>query len=264
VNYVFVIPWVKYYLLPVIDILIIAFAIYRVYTMIAGTRAIQVVKGLGLIVFAAWLSRFLRLETVSWLMGQLVQVAVIAVIILFQPELRRMLTQIGQGRLLGFFFKESAGLVDALARSVEELAAKRLGALIALEAAVGLRNYVETGIPVDGLLRSELLHTIFAKGSPLHDGAVVVRGDRIVAAKCILPLTERQEPSEGYGTRHLAAVGLSEETDALVIVVSEETGKLSIARYGKLETGVSGARLREKLAEFVMKGSWSSNAAHAH
>jgi diadenylate cyclase len=175
-----------------------------------------------------------------------------------------MLTQIGQNRLLGFFFKEGAGLVDTLARSTEELAAKRLGALIALEAAVGLRNYVETGIPVDGLLRSELLHTIFSRESPLHDGAVVVRGDRIVAAKCILPLTERQEPKKGYGTRHLAAVGLSEETDALVIVVSEETGKISIARYGHLEAGVTSGRLREKLAEFVMKGSWSSNAAHAH
>jgi diadenylate cyclase len=263
-NFIFDIPWVKSYLLPIIDVLIIAFVIYRVYTMIAGTRAIQVVKGLALIVFAAWLSRFLRLETVSWLMGQLIQVAVIAVIILFQPELRRMLTQIGQSRLLGFFFKESAGLVDTLTRSTEELAAKRLGALIALEATVGLRNYVETGIPVDGVLRSELLHTIFARESPLHDGAVVVRRDRIVAAKCILPLTERQEPVEGYGTRHLAALGLSEETDALVIVVSEGTGNISIARNGKLEAGVSSERLREKLAEFVMKGSWSSNAAQAH
>jgi len=244
-NFLLDISWIKSYLLPVIDVLIIAFVIYRVYTMIAGTRAIQVAKGLALIVFAAWFSRFLRLETVSWLMGQLIQVAVIAVIVLFQPELRRMLTRLGQSRLLGFFFKESADLIDTLTRSTEELGARKLGALIALEATVGLRNYIETGIPVDGVLRSELLFAIFARESPLHDGAVVVRSDRIVAAKCILPLTERQEPVEGYGTRHLAALGLSEETDALIIVVSEETGKISIARHGKLEAGISGGRLRE-------------------
>jgi diadenylate cyclase len=262
-NLPFEIPWVKSYLLPVVDVLIIAFVIYRVYTMIEGTRAIQVGKGLALIVFAAWLSRFLHLETVSWLMAQLIQVAVIAVIVLFQPELRRMLTQLGQNRLLGFFFKETSGLVDTLTRCVEELGSRRLGALIALEAAVGLRNYIETGVPVDGILRSELLISVFARESPLHDGAVVVRGNRIVAARCILPLTERVVPVEGYGTRHMAALGLSEETDALVLVVSEETGKISVARHGRLDAGISGAALRERLAEFVVKGSWSADAAHA-
>ena len=251
----FNISWVKYYLLPVLDIAIIAFAIYRVYTMISGTRAIQVVKGLGLIVFAAWLSRFLRLQTVSWLLGQLIQVAAIAVIILFQPELRRMLTQIGQSRLIGFFFKESAGMVETIARSVEEIGGKKLGALIAIEASVGLRNYIESGVPIDAMLRSELLSSIFGRGSPLHDGAVIVRRNRIAAARCILPLTERREAVDGYGTRHLAALGLSEETDALVIVVSEETGNISTALMGVMKSQVTPMDLRKRLAEFFAERS---------
>jgi diadenylate cyclase len=254
-GWLFNISWVKYYLLPVLDIAIIAFAIYRVYTMISGTRAIQVLKGLGLIVFAAWLSRFLRLQTVSWLLGQLIQVAAIAVIILFQPELRRMLTQIGQSRLIGFFFKESAGMVETIARSVEEIGAKKLGALIAIEASVGLRNYIETGVPIDAILRSELLSSIFGRGSPLHDGAVIVRRNRIAAARCILPLTERREAVDGYGTRHLAALGLSEETDALVIVVSEETGNISTALMGVMKSQVTPMDLRKRLAEFFAERS---------
>jgi diadenylate cyclase len=246
----FNISWVKYYLLPVLDIAIIAFAIYRVYTMISGTRAIQVVKGLGLIVIAAWLSRFLRLQTVSWMLGQLIQVAAIAVIILFQPELRRMLTQIGRSRLVGFFFKESAGMAETIARSVEEIGGKKLGALIAVEASVGLRTYIESGVSIDAALGSELLSSIFGRGSPLHDGAVIVRGNRIAAARCILPLTERREATEGYGTRHLAALGLSEETDALVIVVSEETGTISTALMGVMKAQVTPMDLRKRLAEF--------------
>jgi diadenylate cyclase len=253
-GWLFNISWVKYYLLPVLDITIIAYAIYRVYTMISGTRAIQVVKGLGLIVFAAWLSRFLRLQAVSWLLGQLIQVAAIAVIILFQPELRRMLTQIGQSRLIGFFFKESAGMVETIARSVEEIGGKKLGALIAIEASVGLRNYVESGVPIDAVMRSELLSSIFGRGSPLHDGAVIVRRNRIAAARCILPLTERRAV-DGYGTRHLAALGLSEETDALVIVVSEETGNISTALMGVMKVQVTPMDLRKRLAEFFAERS---------
>lgn len=247
---IFNVSWVKGYLLPILDIAIIAFVIYRVYVMIAGTRAIQVVKGLGLIIFAAWFSRFLHLQTVSWLLSQLIQVAVIAVIILFQPELRRMLTQIGQSRLLGIFFKDSADVIDTLVRSVEELAERKLGALVALEASVGLKNYIETGVPLDAVLRSELLLSLFSRESPLHDGAVIVRRDRIVAAKCILPLTERHELAKGFGTRHLAAVGLSEETDALIIVVSEETGKVSIASQGRIRMAMPIGVLRKRLNEF--------------
>ncbi len=248
---IFNIYWVKTYLLPIINILIIAFVIYKIYNMIIGTRAIQVVKGLALIVFAAWLAQFLQLETVGWLLNQLIGVAVIAVIILFQPELRRILTQLGQNRFLGVFFKENINIVDTVAYSVEELSNKKTGALIVIESKVGLKNYIETGVHIDGILSSELLLSLFKRESPLHDGAVIIQRERIVAAKCILPLTERHELLEGYGTRHFAALGLSEETDAFVIVISEETGKISVAWNSRIEMGISIKRLKERLEQLL-------------
>ncbi len=243
--------WVKTYLLPVVNISIIAFVIYRTYLLISGTRAIQVIKGLALIILALWISQFLRLETISWLLHQLIQVAVIAVIILFQPEIRRMLSKIGQNRFLGAFFKESINIIDTLANSVEELSNKKIGALIVIESNIGLKNYIESGVYIDGVLGSGLLLSIFKEVSPLHDGAVIIRGERIIAAKCILPLTERHELLEGYGTRHLAALGLAEETDAFIIVVSGETGKISIALNGKIEMGASKNRLKERLNQLL-------------
>lgn len=243
--------WVKTYFLPVIDIVIIAFVIYRIYLMISGTRAIQVVKGLALIIFAAWLSQFLHLETVSWVLNQLIQFAVIAVIILFQPELRRMLTQLGQNRFLGAFFKESINIVDILINSVKNFCRRKVGALIVIEAKVGLKNFIESGVLIDGMLSSDLLYSIFRRESPLHDGAVIIRRERVVAAKCILPLTDRHELLEGYGTRHFAALGLAEETDAFIIVISEETGQLSIAWNGKVELRVTLDRLKKQLNKFL-------------
>lgn len=243
--------WVKTYLLPVVNISIIAFVIYRTYLLISGTRAIQVIKGLALIILALWISQFLRLETISWLLHQLIQVAVIAVIILFQPEIRRMLSKIGQNRFLGAFFKESINIIDTLANSVEELSNIKIGALIVIESNIGLKNYIESGVYIDGVLGSGLLLSIFKEVSPLHDGAVIIRGGRIIAAKCILPLTERHELLEGYGTRHLAALGLAEETDAFIIVVSGETGKISIALNGKIEMGASKNRLKEALNQLL-------------
>ena len=243
--------WIQTYLLPVIDIAIIAFVIYRIYMMISGTRAIQVVKGLALIIVAAWLSRFLRLEAMSWLLSQIIQFAAIALIILFQPELRRMLTRVGQNRFLNYIFKDTTNIIDTISQGVEELSNKKIGALIAIEANVGLKNYIETGVALDSKISWELLFSIFRKDSPLHDGAVIIRRDRIIAAKCILPLTERHEMLEGSGTRHLAALGLAEETDAFVIAVSEQTAKISIAWGEDIEMGVSINRLRERLNELL-------------
>lgn len=245
--------WVKHYLLPIIDISIIAFAIYKIYTMIAGTRAIQVVKGLALILVAAWVSQLLNLETVSWLLNQLIGVAAIVLVILFQPELRRMLTRIGQGGFLGIFFKEHTGVIETLVQAVEELSNRRIGALAVLEMKVGLKNYIETGVKLDAVLTSELLLAVLRKESPLHDGAVIIRRDRVIAAKCILPLTERHELLEGYGTRHLAALGLAEETDAVVVVVSETTGKISLAWSGTFEMGISIKRLRVLLSDITRR-----------
>ena len=247
--------WVKTYLLPIIDISIIAFVLYRTYLIISGTRAIQVVKGLALIILAMWISQFLHLETVSWLLNQLIQVAVIAVIILFQPELRRMLSKLGRNRFLGAFFKDSVNIIDILASSVEELSNQKIGALIVIETKIGLKNYIESGVMIDAMLSGALINSIFKEESPLHDGAAIIRGGRIVAAKCILPLSERHEILEGYGTRHLAALGLSEESDAFVIVVSGETGKISIASNGKMEMGVSKNRLKERLDQLLINKS---------
>ncbi len=249
-DVIFEVSWIKRYLLPAADIFIIAFVIYRIYMMISGTRAMQVVKGLALIVVAAWLSQFLHLETVSWLLKQLIQVSVIAIIILFQPELRRILTTLGQNRLLGFILRERINIIDILASSVEELSNNKIGAIIAIESRVGLKNYIESGVKLDALISKEIFISIFKKESPLHDGAVILRGERIVAARCILPLTERHELLEGYGTRHHAALGLSEESDAFVIVVSEETGKISVAQNGNIEMGISIKKLKEKLHDF--------------
>jgi len=245
------IRWLQTYLLPVIDISIIAFVIYRIYLMMSGTRAIQVVKGLALIIVAAWLSRFLRLETMSWLLNQIIQFAAIALIILFQPELRRMLTRVGQNRFINYIFKDTTNIIDTISHAVEELSNKKIGALIAIEANVGLKNYIETGVQLDSVISWELLFSIFRKNSPLHDGAVIIRRDRIIAAKCIFPLTERHEMLEGSGTRHLAALGLAEETDAFVIAVSEQTAKISIAWGEEIEMGVSINRLRERLNELL-------------
>jgi len=244
------ITWIRRFLLPAADIFIIAFVIYRIYLMISGTRAMQVVKGLALIIVAAWLSQFLHLEAVSWLLKQIIQVSVIAIIILFQPELRRILTKLGQNKLLGFILREKINIIDVIASAVEELSNNKIGAIIVIESKVGLKNYIETGVRIDSIISKEILLSIFKKESPLHDGAVIIRGSRIISARCILPLTERHELLEGYGTRHHAALGLSEETDAFVIVVSEETGKISIARDGKMEMGVSIKKLKDKFKQF--------------
>jgi diadenylate cyclase len=180
---------------------------------------------------------------------------VIAVIILFQPELRRMLSKLGRNRFLGAFFKDSVNIIDTLASSVEELSKQKTGALIAIETKIGLKNYIESGVMIDAILSGGLIHSIFKEESPLHDGAAIIRGGRIVAAKCILPLSERHEILKKYGTRHLAALGLSEESDAFVIVVSEETGKISIASNGKMEMGVSKNRLKERLDQLLTNKS---------
>jgi len=250
-NAIFNIYWVKAYLLPAVNIIIIALVIYRIYLMISGTRAIQVLKGLALIIFAAWLAQLLHLETVSWVLNQLIQVAVIAIIILFQPELRRILTKLGQTRFFGALFTQSVNIIDVVSSSTEELSNQKTGAIIVIESKVGLRNHIETGTQIDGLLSSDLLFSIFRKESPLHDGAVIIQRDRIVAAKCILPLTDRHEILEGYGTRHLAGLGLSEETDAFIIVISEETGKISVAQNGSMEMGVSIKTLKAKLENLL-------------
>jgi diadenylate cyclase len=218
-----------------IEILLVAFIFYRVLLVLAGTRAIQMLLGLFLLVTVYVAARVMNLNLIQTLLEGVFQFGVIAALVVFQPELRAALAHLGQNRLLRFFSRlEQTQVAEEVALGVEELSRGKVGAIIAIEREVGLGEYLETGTRLQARVSAALLQNIFTPYSLLHDGATVVRGDEIVAAGVILPLTQTPVPDKSLGTRHRAALGLSEETDALVIVVSEETGIISIAHGGQL------------------------------
>jgi len=236
-------------LVDVIDILIVAFLFYRLFAMIKGTRAAQMFVGLVFIVIASIVAQWFRLNTLNWIIASLKTVWVILFVILFQPELRALLTHVGQNRLLRALIRVGGGgVLKEILGAVEDMSKERRGALIVVERDMGLRDYIETGTKLDAAVTKELLETIFTPHSPLHDGAVVIRGDQIAAAGCILPLSETPGLSPILGTRHRAALGLAEETDACVFVVSEETGAISIAHKGELKWNLDEGQLRSELA----------------
>lgn len=235
-----------------IDIVLVALAVYYLLVLVKGTRAVQLVKGIVVLVALIFATQALELKTVHWLLSRALLPGVIALVILFQPELRLALEQIGRGKFwspsLTTLHQETiTQVVNQIARAVKQLSQNRTGALIAIEQRVGLNDVAQTGRAIRGMVSSDLLRTIFLPGGPLHDGAVVIRGDQIVAAGCLLPLTERDDVSTTLGTRHRAALGLSEQSDALVIVVSEETGAVSLSQQGELVTNISDESLRERL-----------------
>lgn len=235
-----------------IDILIVAFLFYRLLILVRGTRAAQMFVGLVTIVVLSVLAQWLRLSALNWLLTSLRTVWVIAFIIIFQPELRKALGQIGQSRLFNRFVGgEEFGYLAEVQNSVERASRKGLGALIVIERNVGLKNYIETGTRVEATVSAELLETIFTPPSPLHDGAVILRGSQIVAAGCILPLSDNPDLERTLGTRHRAAVGLSEETDAIIIVVSEETRLISMAEGGHLSRGLEIGDLKSRLSALL-------------
>jgi len=224
--------------LDVLDILIVAVILYRVYIMLEDTRAITLGKGilvlLGITMVASWFD----LHVISWLLQKSVTLLFVALPIVFQPELRRALEHLGQGRFLG-----SGGLLDdeeaqstirEIRNAVKILSANKIGALLVIERNMGLNDISATGIQIDGLITSDFLINVFIPNTPLHDGAAVIRGKRLIAAGCLLPLTENRTLSSELGTRHRAAIGLSEQCDALIVVVSEETGTISIAENGRI------------------------------
>jgi diadenylate cyclase len=240
--------------ISVLDIALVAVTIYYVLRLLRGTRAIQLMKGLlvvgVLVVFTG------RLTTFNWMLNLALLPGVIALIILFQPELRLALEQIGRGHILGAGLtslrrEQIARLVDELVESARQLSRERIGGLIVLEREVGLNDVVQTGRRLEALASADLLRTIFHPGTPLHDLATVVRGDRVVAAGCLLPLTERRDVRGLLGTRHRAALGLSETTDAVVIVASEETGAISLAVEGKLYSNLTPDILRQRLLSIL-------------
>jgi diadenylate cyclase len=238
-----------------IEILIVAFLIYRLLILIQRTRAMQMLLGGFLLVGFYFLARLLDLVLIRYLLETFFQYGVIAALVVFQPELRSGLARLGQNRFVRFLRSmEESQETDELIEGVTELARLKRGAIIAIQAEVGLEEYAETGNSVNAPVSSEMLKTIFTPYTPFHDGAVIIAGGKIVTAGAILPLTQQPVMDKSLGTRHRAALGLSEETDATVVVVSEETSRISVARRGRLEVGVDETRLREILAGSPITG----------
>lgn len=237
------------WVLVVLDISLLSLVIYRLLLLIRGTRAAQMLVGLLLIVVLSIAADWLELGGLDWLISNLKTVWVVAFLILFQPELRRGLAQLGQSRLFAPITTGTRfAVLGEIVKAVEEMAEERIGGLIVLEREAALRSFVETGTRLDAAVTSELLLTIFTPHTTLHDGAVIIRGDRVVAAGCILPLSQNPRLTQALGTRHRAALGLAEETDAVVVVVSEETGGISIAADGKLVRRLDEGTLRSELS----------------
>ena len=236
----------------ILDILLVAFILYRVFLLIKGTRAVQMLIGLGVLLFASLLSQWWELYAVDWLIQSFWSQIVLAIIILFQPELRRALALMGETPFFATLTPmESSRSLEEIVRATVSLANKKIGALIAIERETDLRNYIEMGTELNARITKELLTTVFLPFSPIHDGAVIIRGNRVSAAGCFLPLTLSQVPKT-LGTRHRAAIGLTEETDAVVIVVSEETGTVSLAVAGKLQRDLDIAGLRNELTRLLL------------
>lgn len=240
----------------VVDIALVAYVIYKLITVIRGTRAVQLLKGITVILIVWFLSSFFGLRTLQWLMSQTVTYGLLAIIIIFQPELRRALEQLGRGR---FFTrsttpeeKNTMQTIEAMMKAVEYMAKRRIGALISIEKETGMNDYVETGIQMHAKVSSELLINIFIPNTPLHDGAVIMRDNQITAAACYLPLSENPFISKELGTRHRAALGISEVTDSVTIVVSEETGAISVAKNGDLHRAIDEEKLKAMLEKELL------------
>ena len=238
-----------------VDILVVSILIYEAAKLIRGTRAVQMALGGSVFVALFYGSRWLHLETVNWLVRNLVGYIVFAVIVLFQSDIRRALAHLGRAPFFRYFAK-----AESAAESIEELvvasgmlSSQKIGAIIALERQVGLRTYIEGGIRLDAVLTYDLLLSIFQLSSPLHDGAVIVQDDRVAAAACFLPLTVNPKLSKELGSRHRAAIGLTEENDSVAIVVSEETGNISIVADGQIERGLDVDSLRARLRSLVLQ-----------
>ena len=238
----------------IIEILILSFFIYRIMLWFKQSRAWTLLKGIVMIVLFTAIAAVFQFNTILYLLKNAFSVGIIAVVILFQPEFRRGLEQLGRKKLINYIIRdgEDDGVISEktiyeLVKTAQVLSANRTGALIVIENEVALGEYIDTGIPIDAVVTNQLLLNIFEHNTPLHDGAIIVRGDRIVSATCYLPLSDNMGISKDLGTRHRAAVGMSEVSDALVITVSEETGAVSVAQGGELTRSINEAELRVKL-----------------
>jgi diadenylate cyclase len=238
-----------------VDILVVSILIYEVLKLIRGTRAAQMALGGGLFVALFYGSHWIHLETVNWLVRNLVGYIVFAVIVLFQSDIRRALAHFGRAPFFRYLAKTQAAeeTIEELVVAASMLSSQRVGAIIAVERQIGLRVYIEGGIRLDAVLTYDLLLSIFLPTSPLHDGAVIVQEDRVAAAACFLPLTVNPRLSKELGSRHRAAIGLTEENDSVAVVVSEETGSISIVVDGDIERGLDADRLRARLRALILQ-----------
>jgi diadenylate cyclase len=240
---------------PLLEITILSVGIYYSFKFVRGTRGAPVVYGFVLLVLSLTvLAYFLKLEVLSWLIRSFVAFGAVAILIIFQPELRRILAELGTHPLFATSHEQREN-IEVIIQTVERLAEVRIGALIAIEQTINLQEATESGLPVNCEATPEMLEAIFFPNNAIHDGGVILQGDRIAFAACIFPLTQRQDLNPSLGTRHRAAIGLSEETDAVVVVVSEETGSISHAYKGQLVRGVTAEQLRSFLTSVLVKPS---------
>ncbi|GAB4363800.1 MAG: diadenylate cyclase CdaA [Spirochaetales bacterium] len=240
--------------LPALDILILAFLIYRSYQILVQTKAIQLLRGAALMALIYAVAFFFKLQTLLWVLNLMVPGLVIGVAIIFQPELRKIFTQIGQGGWFRFASSSQMLQLDEVIQAATTLSARKRGALIVLARQVGLKNYIDTGTRLDAEVTASLIVTIFGHDTPLHDGALIIEEGKIAAAGCLLPLSEQPDIRRSFGTRHRASLGVAEETDAVVVVVSEETGAISLAYNGNLIYDIPDTQLRRRLRELFTMG----------
>ncbi|MCM3768104.1 diadenylate cyclase CdaA [Neobacillus niacini] len=255
------------YISSAVDILLVWYVIYKLINIIRGTKAVQLLKGILVILMVRVLSDFFNLTTLSWMMGQVITYGFLAIIIIFQPELRRALEQLGRGK----FFSRSTSpddegqekTVEAILKSTDYMAKRRIGALISIERETGMSDYIETGIPLNSHISSELLINIFIPNTPLHDGAVIIQRNNVAAAACYLPLSESPFISKELGTRHRAALGISEVTDSITVIVSEETGNISLTKNGELHRDLKVDGLKELLVSELIDTDKTKQASSA-
>jgi diadenylate cyclase len=254
------------YLSNAIDIFLVWYVVYKLLMVIRGTKAVQLLKGIFVIVIVRAVSGLLGLSTLSWIMEQALTWGFLAVIIIFQPEVRRALEQLGRGRIFSRSAiqedEEQRKIIEALLKSVRYMGKRRIGALISIEKETGMNDYIETGIPMHSVITSELLINIFIPNTPLHDGAVIIQKDQIAAAACYLPLSENPFISKELGTRHRAALGISEVTDSLTIIVSEETGAISVTRNGDLYRDLTEEEFQDILEHQLLMGIEKSETSN--
>jgi diadenylate cyclase len=242
----------------VVDIMIVSIIVYELLKLIRGTHAVQMAMGIALLVGLFYMSRGFQLETLNWLIRNVVGYVVFAAIVLMQGDIRRALVHIGRAPFFRIFRRldrtvSDDDTIEELVVAATTLAAKRTGALIVIERSIGLRNYIESGIPLDATMTYDLLVSIFQPTSPLHDGAVIVQGARVAAAACFLPLTVNPRLSRELGSRHRAAIGVTEENDSIAIVVSEETGVISLVIGGDIDRSIEPDQLRVRLGHLIVR-----------